>query len=75
MEREQADAIISLSRLPDWKHLMDYVSGAVRELEHNLGYTDPTASIEIARAQGARSALVNFLRLEESALSMGDNDE
>ncbi len=67
MDREHVNAIISLSRTDDWKKFVDYVEGAVREMEYNLGFIDPTNAIEIAKMQGARTALMNMLRLEEIA--------
>lgn len=78
MTSEQKNAIISLSRLPDWKHLMAYVGEAVMGMENSAMSMDPTDSVNIARIQGARQALVNILQLEESAHELNkqeDNDE
>jgi len=76
--REQKNAIISLSRLDDWKHLMSYVAEAVHGMEASVMAMDPTDSVNIARIQGARQSLVNILQLEESAHELNkqeDNDE
>lgn len=67
MEDRYANAIISLSRHDDWQILMEYVEGAVTELERSLAMMDPTSAIDISRVQGARNALFNFLELEDSA--------
>ena len=78
MTSEQKNAIISLSRLDDWKHLMSYVGEAVHGMEASAMMIDPTDSVSLARIQGMRQSLVNILQLEESAHELNkreDNDE
>ncbi len=78
MNREQQNAIISLARLDDWKHLMSYVGAAVQGMENSVMSMDPSDAINIARIQGARQSLVNILQLEDAAHDMNkqeDNDE
>jgi hypothetical protein len=75
VNREQQNAIISLSRLPDWKPLMEYIAMAVHELEVNAMMLDPNDSVSLARIQGARQSLVNVLGLEESAHDMNKKEE
>lgn len=78
MNREQQNAIISLARQDDWKHLMSYVSDAVHGMEASVMMMDPNDAINIARIQGARQSLVNILGLEDAAHDMNkpeDNDE
>lgn len=67
MEREQANAIISLARTSDWEYLRGYVSQAVSEMETSLGYMDPTDALGISRVQGAINALKNLIKLDELA--------
>lgn len=75
MTREQQNAIISLSRLDDWKHLMSYVAEAVHALESSVMSMDPTDSVNIARIQGARQSLINILQLEESAHELNKQED
>lgn len=75
MTNEQANAIISLSRTKDWESLMEYVAGAVRELEMSLGYIDCTNAVEISRIQGARNALMNVTSLKDVALEKEAGNE
>ena len=70
MEREHVNAITSLARTEDWQVLKGYLEETVRDIERSLGYADPTDSLGIARYQGARTALMNVINLEDTANQM-----
>jgi hypothetical protein len=75
MEREHINAITSLARLDDWKTVMTYIEEAVRDIERAMGYVDPRDPVEIAKLQGARTAMNNVLNLENVANEMNKPED
>jgi len=75
MNRREADAVLSLARTDDWKHLIGYIEGAVIELQAMIVGMDPNDAVAISRIQGAHNALGNLLSLEESALEIHNGED
>lgn len=75
MNRREADAVLSLARTDDWKHLIGYIEGAVMELQSMLAGMDPNDAVGISRVQGAHNALGNLLSIEESALEIHNEED
>lgn len=75
MEREHANAIISMSRTQDWKTFLAYLEGTIGEMAMMLTSADVQDPVALARIQGACTALRNVLRLEELAHDMNKEAE
>lgn len=75
MTNHEANAIISLSRLADWEIFMDYVQKNLDDMTAQMVFIDATDAIQIARVQGACTALRNMTNIAETALKEESSDE